>query len=397
MCKGIMQFQKRKTLSYSTQWYLWIYRNVQIFFRKSMLVGYNTLIWLRIRPPMTTDKKITTVVDQLTKFETPIKKRFLSLFSADEKIQTSVSESSHTINTRNLPVQLIFNDFWHFCTVTLLQSLVFSSYKEDVNSERNGDQGTEASMDISKCSRWSSGIEPCFYNLEEYTAIMLHTNNDLEKNWRSRMLYVATPYGNVMMYYDAFKQGFAYYCDRMGLNYRLLNAVAMKYVMTFRCVDFFVDETIFTHNPSPFLVRFKQTEQMDKEKKQKNMQILLGSYSSEYGKTDVEIGNSPFVKSRPVVQVKDNNPVVELYRNKFLYMGKICNATWLQKIKRTLPRHSTSGRQCNTISDFVSVDKTDCPSETMMPIISASSLFKTMYNDSAANIMNYKSYKALHM
>jgi len=378
-----MQFQKRKTLSYSVQWYAWIYRNMHFFFRKSILVGHNTLVWLRIRPPTTPVKKITNIVDQLTNFETPIKTRFLSLFSSKtpDKVETVVSESSHTKNTRDLPVQMIFNDFWHFCTVVVLQSLVGYSRpdepipdKEPVEDRRDVGNVVEASdvhMIIPASSlMWSSGIELCFYDMDEYTAEISVVNNDLEKKWRSRILYVSTPHGSIMMYYDAFKHGFAYYCDRMGLNYRLLNTVAMKYVMTFRCVDFFVDETVVPQNPSPFLVRFKQIEQVDQDKKQKNTHRLLGC-----GKTDIEMGNSPFVKSRPVVPVNSSsNTVVELYRNKFIYMGKICNANLLQSIKKP-----------------PSIIR--APTETMMPIVSASSLFKTMYNDSATNVMNYKAFK----
>jgi hypothetical protein len=324
-------------------------------------------------------KKITNIVDQLTTFETPIKTRFLSLFSSksDNKVESLVTvDCSYTKNTRDLPVQMIFNDFWHFCTVVMLQSLVGYSRPDELVPDKKPasdvptDTNTVIPADTSSLI-WSSGIEPCFYDVDEYTEKIADANNDLEKKWRSRILYVYTPHGSIMMYYDAFKHGFAYYCDRMGLNYRLLNTVAMKYVMTFRCVDFFVDETVVPQNPSPFLVRFKQIEQVDQNKKQKNTHMLLGY---EYGKTDIEMGKSPFVKSRPVVPVKNSVAVVELYRNKFIYMGKICNATLLQSIKKP--------------------PSINCaPTETMMPIVSASSLFKTMYNDSATNVMNYKSYK----
>ena len=371
-----MQFQKRKTLSYSVQWYAWIYRNMHFFFRKSILVGHNTLIWLRIRPPVTPVKKITNVVDQLTKFETPIKTRFLSLvFSKPVMEKTeAVPESSYTKNTRDLPVQMIYNDFWHFCTVLVLQSLVGYPHpdKGPVPDKEVDDVHMDTNTVIpanTSSLMWSSGIEPCFYDMDEYTDEISVVNNDLEKKWRSRILYIATPHGSIMMYYDAFKQGFAYYCDRMGLNYRLLNTVAMKYVMTFRCVDFFVDETVVHKNPSPFLVRFKQIEQVDQEKRQKNTHVLLGC-----GKTDIEMGKSPFVKSRPVAPVKGNIAVEELYRNKFIYMGKICNANLLQSIKKP---------PCVIRA----------PTETMMPMVSASSMFKTMYNDSATNVMNYKAFK----
>ena len=46
------------------------------------------------------------------------------------------------------------------------------------------------------------------------------------------------------MHYDLYKNGFAYYCND-SLNYNLLNAVAMKYVITFFCRDFFIDNHVF--------------------------------------------------------------------------------------------------------------------------------------------------------
>jgi hypothetical protein len=50
----------------------------------------------------------------------------------------------------------------------------------------------------------------------------------MEKN----ILIDRTPYGNVIMHYDVFKNGFAYYSD-INLSYKIINAVAMKYVLTF--------------------------------------------------------------------------------------------------------------------------------------------------------------------
>lgn len=78
----------------------------------------------------------------------------------------------------------------------------------------------------------------------EYWKEVQVKDNLLEQRWRRRLLIESTPRGNVIMYYDAFKRGFAYYADTF-MPYGLLNAVAMKYVMTYSCRSFFVDEEYF--------------------------------------------------------------------------------------------------------------------------------------------------------
>ena len=71
---------------------------------------------------------------------------------------------------------------------------------------------------------------------------MSERDNAMEKKWRTRVLWVMTPRGNVAMFYDAFKEAFAYYADTNAMPYPLLNALAMRYVRTFQCLSFFVDE-----------------------------------------------------------------------------------------------------------------------------------------------------------
>lgn len=209
---------------------------------------------------------------------------------------------------------------------------------------------------------------------------MSDPKNILEKSWKSRILYTSTPYGNVWMYYDAFREGFAYYCDRTGLSYRLLNTIAMKYVMTYRCVDFFIDETVVSNNLSPFLARLKETDNHDLMKKKKNIKYLLGNISTG-------VLNSPFLKNRPaptdVAQKITNNSIygldkpVELYRNKFVYMGKICNAAVLQTPVKKSSLHT----------------HLEVYSNATMPIVTASSLYEASVNSQ----FNYKSFKENRM
>ena len=97
-----------------------------------------------------------------------------------------------------------------------------------------------------KCVRqeMTVNVSPVFYTKTEYNTVMQEISNYLEKEWKTRILYETTPKGNIIMYYDVYKLGFAYFSDMNGIDYHLLNAIAMKYVITYRCLDFFVDNEI---------------------------------------------------------------------------------------------------------------------------------------------------------
>ena len=406
------------------QWYLYVRNGFRNFFRKSILVGSHTMTWLRIRPSKShTSNTITTIrhIDPLLLFETPIKTRFLNLFPVPV-----VETSSDIVNSSPADTSdgvFSFTKYWSAGIRSLLPATTNSSAQRgDFVTGRvwSGQVGTRPflhsttwtnifiqclflpplcpsktqpqksdsfdTLEEGKTEQkndpidpsWSSNIDTRFYDIDEFKEQMSDPKNVLEQSWKSRILYVSTPYGNVWMYYDAFKEGFAYYCDRMGLNYRLLNAIAMKYVMTYRCVDFFIDETVVSNNLSPFLARLKETDNHDLMKKKKNIKYLLGDVSSG-------VLNSPFLKNRPApVDVSQKitkngsyelDKPVELYRNKFLYMGKICNANVLQTPvkKSSLQTHLGTATYSNAT----------------MPIITASSLYESTSNSQ----INYKTFK----
>jgi hypothetical protein len=103
---------------------------------------------------------------------------------------------------------------------------------------------------------------------DQLSELLKDQNNELEKKWRTRILIENTPRGNVIMFYDLYKQGFSYYCDQAIMPYDIMNAVAMKYVLTFHCRDFFVDSSI---SPSP--VEEKREAEGNKIVDSKNVNI----------------------------------------------------------------------------------------------------------------------------
>lgn len=139
--------------------------------------------------------------------------------------------------------------------------------------------------------KYNSNIENIFYNKEEYFGVINKKDNEIEKIWRTRILIESTPRGNIIMFYDPYKLGFSYYSDTNGIPYSILNAVAMKYIYIFRCLDFFVDNKL-TNN---FLNKFESP--------------FISLYFTEETKTkkisNNDNKNSPFVKYKS--QTKTNN------------------------------------------------------------------------------------------
>jgi hypothetical protein len=140
--------------------------------------------------------------------------------------------------------------------------------------------------------KYNSNIENIFYDKEKYFDIINNKNNEIEKIWRTRILIESTPRGNIIMFYDPYKLGFSYYSDTNGIPYSILNAVAMKYIYTFRCLNFFVDNKL-TYN---FLDKFESP--------------LISLYFTEETKTkklpNFDNKNSPFVKYKNQTQTKPN-------------------------------------------------------------------------------------------
>ena len=169
----------------------------------------------------------------------------------------------------------------------------------------------------------NSNIDKRFYSKESYEEATKEQNGDLEKEWRKRILMEYTPRGNIVMYYDAYKRGFAYYTDT-HISYPLLNAVAMKYVSVYQCLDFFIDENVHEHvSKSPFL-RIHEIEKEKKEKKEKKEQ--------KDQKIDVKKG--PFLQPKLKMtkgKLRIDTSVKVLAQNKFVSVGKIHNFSLLEK------------------------------------------------------------------
>jgi hypothetical protein len=216
----------------------------------------------------------------------------------------------------------------------------------DIESEEKNDEPLEEQMIINEkkitVSKWNVNINPIFYNREKFHAHIKVPDNELEKKWASRKIIENTPRGNIIMYYNVFNEGFTYYCDQSGISYAILNAVAMKYVLTFRCRDFFIDETVIPDGfLSPFIDFERELEKIENDKKKSIMNnlsnISLDIDSSPFAKLKTRIPrpNHDTIGSSSINTKSKLSKVMEtiISKNRFLYKGRIQNCQIIQEQK----------------------------------------------------------------
>ena len=192
--------------------------------------------------------------------------------------------------------------------------------------------------------KWNANIDPRCYSTEFLNELITQENNELELQWKRRLLHESTPRGNIIMYYDFYKQAFAYVSDQQ-MNYAILNACAMKYVRIYRCFDFFVDVHLLPFGIiSPFSLLQEENEKKEKEKtieKKKEMGIMFGS-NAPFIKPKVNSELKSILKTKSVtfsteIETSSKNTSSSSSRrdfcNVFRYLGKISNLQLLVKIE----------------------------------------------------------------
>jgi len=185
-------------------------------------------------------------------------------------------------------------------------------------------------------SQSQSQIEPFFYDKQIYTETMKNPDNPYEKQWKTKILFENTPRGNVIFTYDIYKMGFCYFSDQQAITYDILNAIAMKYVITFRCLDFFIDEKYHT---SPFLELYEK-EQLKETKTQLRINQQNNTIKNTLKSQNIPLKTKTNKPSEPPA-APDSDPIT--IKNRFLYQGKIANFSFCQKIqkKRTIIKPTT--------------------------------------------------------
>ena len=257
-------------------------------------------------------------------------------------LQMQKKQQKKTVNFSSEPLFFLYIYYVHFIAFLLrmYNSLFFKSAslpiveidETHVFTEKQKQIFLDTFFDFENKSiknkeKWNENIDPCCYSIDFLQDLTtLDENNELELQWKRRLLQQTTPRGNIIMYYDFYKQAFAYVSDQQ-MPYTVLNACAMKYIRIFRCLDFFVDVNILPFDiVSPFSIIQEEIEKKEREliiEKKKEKGVL-------FDKT------APFLK--PILKKKEPNSSLALtlnkrdYRNNFRYLGKISNLPLLVKV-----------------------------------------------------------------
>ena len=162
-------------------------------------------------------------------------------------------------------------------------------------------------------------------------------DDDYVKKLRNNILYEMTPNGRIVLYYDAEKEGFAYYCDTKNIPYKYLEAAAHKYAVTYDCKNLVVD------------MKNELIKNINSSEKQKLTSILKTSRNSKEDtknsksiKKTVSIENSMFAVFKQYNRkgsggniVSNKQYILKDKSNKYTYLGKVEDYSFIQKDKYT--------------------------------------------------------------
>jgi hypothetical protein len=229
----------------------------------------------------------------------------------------------------------------------------------------------------------NQNVDMVFYSKKAYQQLLVDEKNREEQLWKTRFLFTATPRGNIIMFYDVYKLGFAYYSDTQSIPYSVLNAVAMKYVSQFHCLDFFMDDRVFPEfHVSPLLsiLLTEEKKPATENKEEKNVKLMLNhapfaklkNYSKSTAPTRMDASGGGM----------EDVPAKEFTSNRFICLGKIANFQILQRgpSKKTAEKKYAS----KLFDDFRRIHPVESAIDDMV-----------RGHSEEKNEMNYRAYKEL--
>jgi hypothetical protein len=218
-------------------------------------------------------------------------------------------------------------------------------YKKYITIYANPDKNPEANINI----------DTNLYDYEKRKEIFAEEKNDCEEQWKRKLLYEYTPRGNVIVYYNPYKHAFVYYSDENSIPYNIMQYVAKKYVVMFRCRDFFIDPLTYPGNPILEVMKKEEealnvkskkvkdiTKCVDNDLNMNNKDIFatLKSYKTEDKPSAKQIVNQmgtkpsdkPLDKTSASAKPSANKqPIKNQYSNTFIRIGKTCEFNIIQK------------------------------------------------------------------
>ncbi|NBR15065.1 MAG: hypothetical protein EBU01_10880 [Crocinitomicaceae bacterium] len=106
------------------------------------------------------------------------------------------------------------------------------------------------------------------------------------KSLKNNFVIEYTPIGNVAMYYDSERESFCYYSDNV-VPYRFLETVARKYVLTFKCVEVYVDMKEELEKKKRELLEKEKEKEKEKEREKEKEEGTGGAGNGKGPKKNV--------------------------------------------------------------------------------------------------------------
>ena len=211
-------------------------------------------------------------------------------------------------------------------------------YKSQSELDKNYVENNRSTFLKMISHNFNSNIDPIFYNIKEYNQLLKNENNELETIWKTRIMIETTSRGNLIMFFDVYKFGFSYFSDE-NIPYIILNAAAMKYVKTFHCFDFFIDNQLLKGESSPLLML--QNNHTDSTVKPVLKHIINNNNNNNADKpfarfkkyNNLPITPMSLSTNKNLKSIKHESVIEEFNKNKFMYLGKIQNFCLLKQNK----------------------------------------------------------------
>jgi len=207
----------------------------------------------------------------------------------------------------------------------------------------------------------NTNIDATMYDYTLRKTLFAEENNQTEKQWKSRILFENTYRGNIIMYYDAFRMTFSYYSDEQIVPYKALHHAALRYVVKFRCRNFFIDMETFPENP--MIEVLKKEDDSLKTKVKINHSIEPIKSQDNKPKPQDNKNNPVFARLKNYNNAPNNKTKPKhLFSNKFVRIGKLCEFNILQKPpnKKIAAVNSLlfSDNPITSVNDFFDDDET---------------------------------------
>ena len=183
----------------------------------------------------------------------------------------------------------------------------------------------------------NSNIEPILYDFEQRKEIFADPANDYEKQWKSRILIENTPRGNVMMYFNPYLLSYHYYSDEQIIPYKILEQVATKYVVMYRCKDFFID---VEKRPNNKILEVLQKEEDSLKTKKMKVNDITKCVNLQSDSKDVFASLKDYrvpTESKATESKENGSKATESkekgpkFSNKYVRVGKMCEFNITQK------------------------------------------------------------------